>query len=65
MNDPFDESGELSTGDPDVDAALGRLRDLDELPVDEHGDVYEDVHGRLGAVLDGSADGADSASPAD
>jgi hypothetical protein len=48
---------DFSTGDAEVDSALQRLEDLDERPVDEQAAVYEDIHRRLGGVLDGSADG--------
>jgi hypothetical protein len=47
------ESGEYlpTTGEPRVDAALGRLGDLDELPVSEHPGVYERIHEQLVDVL--------------
>jgi hypothetical protein len=45
----------FSTGDAQVDAALARLDELDERPLDEHVDVYADIHQSLGAVLDGTA----------
>ena len=47
------ESGEhlATTGEPRVDAALGRLGDLDELPVSEHPGVYERIHAQLVDVL--------------
>jgi hypothetical protein len=47
------ESGEhlATTGEPRVDAALGRLGDLDELPVSEHPGVYERIHEQLVDVL--------------
>jgi hypothetical protein len=51
---------EFSTGDTEVDAALGRLDELDRRPVDEHAAVYDDLHRRLGSVLDGNADGQPS-----
>jgi hypothetical protein len=51
---------DFSTGDAEVDSALQRLKDLESRPVDEHAAVYEDVHRRLGGVLDGSADGQPS-----
>ncbi len=48
-----------STGDARVDAALERLSDLDDLELDDHAELYDDVHRRLGSVLDGtSGDGA-------
>jgi hypothetical protein len=34
-----------------VDAALGRLCELDELPVTEHPQVYERIHTQLVEVL--------------
>ncbi|WP_329499097.1 hypothetical protein [Kitasatospora herbaricolor] len=39
------------TGDPAVDAALGRLEVLDGVPTEGHLPVYEDVHQRLGQTL--------------
>jgi hypothetical protein len=56
VNDHLSDD-DFSTGDAEVDSALRRLEDLDDRPVDEHAAVYEDVHRRLGRVLDGSADG--------
>jgi hypothetical protein len=40
-----------ATGEPRVDAALGRLDDLAGLPVTEHRAVFEDVHRQLREVL--------------
>jgi hypothetical protein len=40
-----------ATGDPRVDAAIGRLGELDELPVSDHPGVYERIHERLVDVL--------------
>ncbi|MBZ2410056.1 hypothetical protein HX747_25050 [Streptomyces sp. L06] len=40
------------TGEPHVDAALGRLGDVDHLATDGHLTVYEDVHQGLRAALD-------------
>jgi hypothetical protein len=40
-----------ATGNADVDAALGRLADADELPVHAHIEVYEDVHRGLRDTL--------------
>jgi hypothetical protein len=54
------QADDFSTGDAEVDAALERLDELDGKPVDEHAAVYDDVHRRLGAVLDGPADGQPS-----
>ncbi|MCR0987011.1 hypothetical protein [Streptomyces albidoflavus] len=39
------------TGEPQVDAALGRLGDVDHLATDGHLTVYEDVHQGLRAAL--------------
>lgn len=36
-----------ATGNADVDAAVERLRDADELPTEAHIEVYEDVHAGL------------------
>ena len=36
-----------STGVPAADAARERLGDVDEAPLDEHVEVYEDVHRQL------------------
>lgn len=40
-----------ATGESRVDAALGRLADLDELAVSEHPQVYERIHAQLVGVL--------------
>jgi len=55
VDDGSDLDTQLSTGDAQVDATLTRLDELDERPLDEHADVYTDIHRSLGAVLDGSA----------
>ena len=39
------------TGEPRVDDALGRLTDLEGLPVHEHVEVFEDVRHRLHDTL--------------
>ena len=39
------------TGEPRVDAALGRLDELDNRPISEHPAVFEHVHARLSEVL--------------
>jgi hypothetical protein len=49
-----------ATGDDQVDAALGRLGDLDGLPVDEHPAVFEHVHRGLTAALGTLEAGADA-----
>jgi hypothetical protein len=39
------------TGDPRVDEALARLRELDSLPTAEQAPVLEDIHRRLQDAL--------------
>ena len=39
------------TGNADVDAAIGRLADADEMPTQSHIEVYEDVHRGLRDAL--------------
>jgi hypothetical protein len=39
------------TGNAEVDHALGRLADADEVPVHAHTEVYEDVHRGLRDAL--------------
>ena len=56
-----DADGRLSTGDPDVDTAVARLAELDDRPLDEHAEVYADIHRSLGSVLDGTAEGSHQA----
>ncbi|UGQ15703.1 hypothetical protein LO772_25705 [Yinghuangia sp. ASG 101] len=41
------------SGDPEVDRAVARLTQVDVLPTDRHGEVYEDVHRELREVLTG------------
>jgi hypothetical protein len=43
--------GSGTTGDPQVDAALGKLADLAELPLNEHPAVFEQIHGALAGAL--------------
>ena len=52
--DPGDRPGR--TGQPDVDAALERLRDVEALPVAEHVEVYDEVHQRLASAMDDTQD---------
>jgi hypothetical protein len=40
-----------ATGNAEVDAAVERLRDADELPTDAHIEVYEDAHAGLRDAL--------------
>ncbi|MGA1701632.1 MAG: hypothetical protein ACO4BY_10945 [Candidatus Nanopelagicales bacterium] len=39
------------TGDARVDAALERLQELDTVPIEEHADIFRDIHARLSAAL--------------
>ena len=39
------------TGEPRVDDAAARLRDIDAAPTSEHVEIFEDVHGRLQEAL--------------
>lgn len=51
------DSGQTTTGDTRVDAALARLSELDALPTVDQVPVLEDIHRRLQdalAELDGS-----------
>jgi hypothetical protein len=41
----------VATGNAEVDAAVERLADADELPTDAHVEVYEDVHQGLRDAL--------------
>jgi hypothetical protein len=43
--------GPGTTGDPQVDAALDKLADLAELPLNEHPAVFEQIHGALAGAL--------------
>ena len=49
-NDAVNHSDDQRT-DPRVQAALGRLTELDERPVTQHVAVFEDVHRRLHEAL--------------
>jgi hypothetical protein len=41
----------VQTNDSKVDAATERLKELSDLPVSQHADVFEDVHRRLQETL--------------
>ena len=45
----------VTTGHAEIDAALRRLDDLDGLPVEEHSEVYEEIHGQLRDALTAAA----------
>jgi hypothetical protein len=49
--DPDGPAERPATGEPRVDAALGRLDELAGRPVTEHRAIFEDVHRRLRDVL--------------
>lgn len=49
------------TGDARVDAALERLQELDQATIEEHAEVFADIHARLSAALgDAGQPGVDS-----
>jgi hypothetical protein len=56
--DTTTETSSLSTGDAALDAALDRLDELDESDLERHVEIYDDLPGALGAVLDGTSSGA-------
>lgn len=41
----------VQTNDAKVDAATERLKELSDLPVNQHADIFEDVHRRLQETL--------------
>lgn len=41
----------VQTNDSKVDAATARLNELSELPVNQHAEIFEDVHRRLQETL--------------
>lgn len=41
----------LPTGDTRVDAALERLQELDQISIEEHAEIFSDIHARLSAAL--------------
>jgi len=51
VNDETPDEPGLPTGDPQVDAALSRLSDLDETDLDQHPEVFDAVQRVLGEVL--------------
>ena len=50
------DGGPEATGQPAVDDALARLRDVDDRPVADHVEVYDDVQQRLAAAMDDAPD---------
>jgi hypothetical protein len=53
------------TGHPQVDRATAALDDLDDLPVDEHAGVYDQVDSGLRAVLASATEAAAEAAAQD
>jgi hypothetical protein len=48
-------SEDVTTGHAEIDAALLRLKELDGLPVDQHGEILDDLHGQLRDALAAAA----------
>jgi hypothetical protein len=48
---PVEQAAAAGTGEPRVDAALGRLDELADLDVHDHPAVFERVHAELSEVL--------------
>lgn len=55
---PEQERDTASFGDPRVDAAVARTDGLDERSVDEHVEVFDDVHRSFRDALDDPGNGA-------
>ncbi len=51
LADAVSNERQVDTGEPRVDGAIRQLRELDELPVSEHPQVFERIHGQLVDVL--------------
>lgn len=47
--------GDVASGHAEIDAAMLRLQELDGLPVDRHGEILDDLHGKLRDVLAAAA----------
>jgi hypothetical protein len=45
----------VATGHDEIDAAMRRLDELDSLPVDQHGEILDELHGRLRDALAAAA----------
>jgi hypothetical protein len=45
----------VATGHDEIDAAMRRLDELDALPVDQHGEILDELHGRLRDALAAAA----------
>ena len=46
---------DITTGHPKIDAAMARVKELDDLPVDRHGEILDELHGTLRDVLAAAA----------
>lgn len=51
---PVPDEG-VATGHAEIDDALRRLDDLADLPVEQHAEVYEEIHGQLRDALTAAA----------
>jgi hypothetical protein len=51
VNDETPDEPGASSGDPQVDAALGRLSDLDETDLDQQAEVFDGVQRALSEAL--------------
>jgi hypothetical protein len=49
----FDD--EITTGHAEIDAALRRVGELDDLPVHQHGEILDQLHGHLRDALAAAA----------
>lgn len=72
QNEPADPAarppaagGPGTTGDPQVDAALDKLGDLADLPLNQHPAVFEQIHGALTGALGTLDSGAADYGPGD
>lgn len=45
----------VATGHDEIDASMRRLDELDTLPVDQHGEILDELHGRLRDALAAAA----------
>ena len=53
------------TGDARVDAALERLQELDQVTIEEHAEVFGDIHARLSGALGDAGTGTEPVTGAD
>ncbi|HYJ70108.1 MAG TPA: hypothetical protein VEX15_20845 [Nocardioidaceae bacterium] len=52
---PVETVERVATGHDEIDDAMRRLDDLDSLPVDQHGEILDELHGRLRDALAAAA----------